>query len=55
MIPAKIGHYCIPFIMTHLYDIDLFQFLKPQQDSFGRFVKIFLDLKKVDHTIRTHH
>ena len=28
--------------------------LKPQ-DSFGRFVKIFLDLQKVDHTIRKHH
>ena len=27
--------------------------LKPQ-DS-GRFVKIFLDLQKVDHTIRKHH
>ena len=29
-------------------------YLKPQ-DSFGRFVKIFLDLQKVDHTIRKHH
>ena len=28
--------------------------LKPQ-DSFGRFVKNFLDLQKVDHTIRKHH
>ena len=28
--------------------------LKPQ-DSFGRFVKIFLDLEKVDHTFRKHH
>ena len=28
--------------------------LKPQ-DSFGRFVKIFLDLQKMDHTIRKHH
>ena len=28
--------------------------LKPQ-DSFGRFVKIFLDLQKVDHIIRKHH
>ena len=28
--------------------------LEPQ-DSFGRFVKIFLDLQKVDHTIGKHH
>ena len=28
--------------------------LKPQ-DSFGRFVKHFLDHQKVDHTIRKHH
>ena len=28
--------------------------LKPQ-DSFGRFVKSFLDLQKVDHIIRKHH
>ena len=28
--------------------------LKPQ-DSFGRFVKFFLDLQKVDHTIRKRH
>ena len=28
--------------------------LKPQ-DSISRFVKIFLDLQKVDHTIRKHH
>ena len=28
--------------------------LKPQ-DSFGRFVKICLDLQKVNHTIRKHH
>ena len=33
---------------------DNFQDLKPQ-DSFGRFVKIFLNLQKVDHTIRKHH
>ena len=31
----------------------LFNELKPQ-DSFGRFVTIFLDLQKVDHTIRKH-
>ena len=30
------------------------QVLKPQ-DSFGRFVNNFLDLQKVDHTIRKHH
>ena len=28
--------------------------LKPQE-SFSRFVKKFLDLQKVDHTIRKHH
>ena len=28
--------------------------LKPQ-DSFGRFVKFFLDLQKVDHIIRKYH
>ena len=28
--------------------------LKPQ-DSFGAFVTFFLDLQKVDHTIRKHH
>ena len=28
--------------------------VKPQ-DSFGRFVKNFVDLQKVDHTIRKHH
>ena len=28
--------------------------LKPQ-DSFGRLVNIFLDLQKVDRTIRKHH
>ena len=31
----------------------LFNELKPH-DSFGRFVTIFLDLQKVDHTIRKH-
>ena len=28
--------------------------LKPQ-DSFGKFVKFFLDLQKVDHAIKKHH
>ena len=32
----------------------IYMALKPQ-DSFGRFAKKFLDLQKVDHTIRKHH
>ena len=28
--------------------------LKPKE-SFGRFVKYFCDLQKMDHTIRKHH
>ena len=36
--------------LTHFWSSPL----KPQ-DSFGRFANIFLDLQKVDHTIRKHH
>ena len=40
--------FLVPFL-----DIPIYAVLKPQ-DSFGRFVKMFLDLQKVDHTIRKH-
>ena len=38
----------------YVYIILHVEHLKPQ-DSFGRFVKNFLDLQEVDHTIRKHH
>ena len=40
--------------LTVLYLELVMNKLKPQ-DSFGRFVKFFIDLQKVDHTIRKHH
>ena len=42
------------FIYFQLILTKIYIKLKPQ-DSFGRFVKNFLDLQKVDHTIRKHH
>ena len=39
---------------TGVREFSVQDMLKPQ-DSFGRFVNIFLDLQKVDHTIRKHH
>ena len=38
-----------------IYDHNLNIYTLKPQDSFGRFVNNFLDLQKVDHTIRKHH
>ena len=37
-----------------MLELDASDNLKPQV-SFGRFVTFFIDLQKVDHTIRKHH
>ena len=49
---------CISVYFIHACIIEIDQVLQKKlkpQDSFGRFVNIFLDLQKVDHTIRKHH
>ena len=49
--PKTVSIFCLTKIIRK---INFVVHLKPQ-DSFGRFVKIFLDLQRVDHTIRKHH
>ena len=44
----------LKLVSIFLWDVKLKKFLKPQ-DSFGRFVNFFLDLQKVDPTIKKHH
>ena len=42
-------------INEYILNLSLMQTSLKPQDSIGRFVKNFLDLQKVDHTIRKYH